>query len=149
MDGVSSAAAVLQILGNSISMALRTARFVNNIRNAEDFQNDFLQGLELSQNTIKMMTAQLSTENKVQPYDQDVRAIHKLVHEIAKDCRKCHNSLIRLYNSPSNTIMKRLSGEMKREIRRPEIESVNARFRSNVGNIQALLCVLQLCVHPI
>lgn len=149
MDGISSLAAVLQVLGNATTVALRTARFVNNVRNAEELQSDFFQGLQLSQNTIRLLTARLKTENVGQPYDQEVRKVHKLVQEIARDCRKCHNSLARLYDSPSNTIMRRLSGGIRREIRWPEIESLNARFRSNVGNIQALLSVLQLFVHPI
>ncbi|GAM41912.1 hypothetical protein TCE0_042r15411 [Talaromyces pinophilus] len=123
MDGISSLAAVLQILGNATTVALGTARFVNNVRNAEQLQSDFFQGLQLSQNTIRLLTAQLKTENVGQPYDQE------------------------LYDSPSNTIMRRLSGGIRREIRRPEIESLNARFRSNVGNIQALLSVLQLIAH--
>lgn len=149
MDGISSLAAVLQVLGNAVTVALQTARFVNNVRNAEEFQRDFFQGLQLSQNTIRLLTAQLRTENVGQPYDQDIREVHNLVHEIARDCRKCHNSLDRLYNSPSDTFMRRLSGGIRREIRRPEIESLNARLRSNAGNIQALLSVLQLFVNPI
>ncbi|KUL82467.1 hypothetical protein ZTR_09944 [Talaromyces verruculosus] len=71
MDGISSLAAVLQILGNATTVALRTARFVNNVRNAEELQSDFFQGLQLSQNTIRLLTAQLKTENVGQPYDQE------------------------------------------------------------------------------
>lgn len=149
MEGLSSAAAVLQVLGNAISVALRTARFMNDVRNAEEFQSDFFQGLQLSLNTVSLLTSQLNTESEGQPYDQEIREIHKLVREISKDCRKCHNILVRLYNSPNNTIVGRISGEIKREIRRSEIESVNARFRSNVASIQVLLSVLQLCVNSI
>lgn len=149
MDGFSSAAAVLQVLGNAISLALRTARLVNNVRNAEEFQSDFFRGLQLSLNTVTLLSSQLKCENVGKAYAQDIMEVHKLVHEICKDCRKCYNSLAQLYQSPSNTIMRRLSGEIKREIRLPQIESVSARFRSNVGNIQALLSVLQLYVNSI
>lgn len=145
MDGFSSAAAVLQVLGNATSAALRAARFVNNVRNAEEFQSDFFQGLTLSRNTIELLEKQLKTETVGQSYDEDIREINRVVHEIADDCNKCNHTLARLYSNPSNNIIRRLSGELRREIRRPEIESITARFRSNVGNIQALLSVLQLC----
>lgn len=114
----------------------------------EEFQNSYFQGLRLSLSTVSLPISQLGTENVGQPYDQDIRETHKLVQEIAEDYRKYYNNLARPYNSPSNTIVRRTSEHFKRERRRPEIENANARFRSNVGSIQILLSVVQLCVNP-
>ncbi|EED15429.1 hypothetical protein TSTA_048690 [Talaromyces stipitatus ATCC 10500] len=150
MEPVSSAAAILQLLGNAIKIALNTAIFVKNVKNAEEFQDDFIRGLDYSFRAVERMTAQVEDRDVADCYDkavQERREISKLVHEIAKDCKKCNDSLHRLYGTFSNTLTGRVTAEARRVLRRPQIETVNARLRSNVGNIQALISVLQVIAN--
>lgn len=141
MDGVSSAAAILQLLGNATSIAIGTAKFVNNVKNATRFKDEVLQNLEFSQQTVDIVTRQLG--NQRIPINEEGQ-IKKLATEVAEDCQKCNKSLKELYDVRLNTLGKKVKEGIKLEIRKSQIESINARFRANVGNIQLLLSSLQL-----
>lgn len=166
MDPISSLASILQLLGNAASAATSAARFINNVRGASQIQSDWQSRLELLQGTLSILEKKLAKSRQRRQnssdgsdhsvnsgmsnissdinYKPEVKEIEQTAKKISEDCKSCAMRLKQLTDGPTNTMWNRVRGQLRQEIHKPEIQRVEAKIQTNVGNIQLLVGCLQL-----
>ncbi|KAH8696401.1 hypothetical protein BGW36DRAFT_451776 [Talaromyces proteolyticus] len=164
MEAISSLAAILQLLGNAAIAATQAAKFISNVRNAPKTQHDLQVKLDFLTRTVAYLTARLDSRriprnggggsiggvsnisNELN-CRQEEEEIWQMARDISADCMACASRLEELtMNKGNDSLPSRVKGQIVQEIRKPEIQRIEAKIQANVGNIQLLLSCLKLFV---
>lgn len=165
LSAISCLGSILQLLGDAATTATKAARFINNVRGAPqaqydlqkklqiqkqtlDYLQDRLRSRQLRQNGAGSISGGMNNINSGINCRQEEEQILQMAGEICSDCKDCSERLehlIRVQN-PSASLLRRAAGEFRREVRKDEVDRLEAKLQANVGNIQLLLTCLQLYV---
>jgi ankyrin repeat protein len=159
MEPISSLASILQLLDYAIGATTKAARFIHDVRHDSQAQNDMHTRIEFLRRTLFVLSSRLgstgggisgsgmsSISDDLNCKDEE-REILRMVREIGTDCENCVKRLEEITLGQNNSSLgRRVMDQIYQEIRKPEIQRIEARIQTNVGNMQLLMSCLQLYV---
>ncbi|CRG83848.1 Elongation factor G [Talaromyces islandicus] len=154
MEPFSSLAAVVQVLGNAVTAAVKVAQFINDIKHASETHDELQSRLGSMRRSLGHLAtaiqgrkAQLGESEYKHHFRQEEQDILQEALDTEADCKRCAARLEEFSKHQNGSLMQRVKGQIVQGIKRPEIQRLESRIQTNVGTMQLLLLCLKTFVH--
>lgn len=142
MEAVGSAASIVQLMVFSVHLFTKVARFLYDVQHVHDTQRAFREKVDSLCNTLNALSTGLNTRQKqigIHGTNQEEQKVLEVARDVLNDCNKSVSALKALATTTKHGLLGKTRTQVKLQIKGHEIQRVESRIATNIGNLQVLI----------